>query len=534
MIEPSAIETRTSERVPAGELHLRMLEQFAPPSIVITDEHMVVHMSEHAGRFLQVPGGEPSRSVMKLVHPDLRSELEQALHLAAQHRRSVDVTRTRMTSPHGSLFVNITVKPVLREGTPARGYFVILLDEAGAAPPPPAEEAQASNEALLAMNEALRSAAEQLETSKQDLQSLINSSDVGAIVLDKSMRLKLMTPRAQRVFNLPPTDVGCTLSDITSTLTCADLHADVRQVLERLQTIDREVETVDGHWYLMRVAPYRTLDDRIEGVALTFQDITDHHRAEQQWRAREGRLRAKLEERVEERTRELQAEVMQHAEAEARASALLRRLVTAQEDERGRIARELHDQLGQQLTALRLTLERHATQAGAVADLAEALTAAGELDKAIDYLTWELRPAVLDQLGLSAALPHVVQEWSLHYGITAKAEVAPAAARALAPEAQLAFYRVAQEALTNVAKHAHASRVDLVLDARGSSVVMVIEDDGVGFDTTDGAAFEHGVGIAGMGERAALVGATLEIESSPGRGAAVYLRCPVGTAQATP
>ena len=593
---PRRPEIRPAERILPGELHLRLLEQFAPPSIIITDEHTIVHMSDRAGRFLQMPGGEPSRDLMNVVHPDLRSELRHALHLATQNRQPVEVTGARMDANGTTTRVDLTVKPALRDSTPPRGYFVILFEQADPAPAPratialtspaasgtehldeelarlreqlritieqyetQAEEAKASNEELQAMNEELRSAAEELETSKEELQSvneelttvnqelkvkidelgltnndfknLIIATNIGVIFLDKSMRVKLTTPRAQEVFNLLPTDIGRKLSDITSKLVYQNLEDDITKVLDDLKTIDREVPTLDGRWYLLRLVPYRTLDDRIEGVALTFQDITMRHETDEQYRANEERLRSGLEERARERTVQLEAEVRRHASAQEHIRALLGRVVTAQEDERARVARELHDQLGQQLTSLRLTIERLRAQpasAGLEADVDRALGIARELDHAVDFLAWELRPATLDHLGLAVALSHFVDEWSEHYGVTAKFQSAGTVTGLLPPQAEIAFYRIAQEALNNVGKHAHATRVDIVLEVRDSSVVMVLEDDGVGFDVADRQAGEKGFGISSMHERAMLIGGTLDIESSPGRGTTVYLRCPVG------
>ncbi len=165
-----------------------------------------------------------------------------------------------------------------------------------------AEELKASNEELQAINEELRSATEELETSKEELQSvneelrtvnqelkikieeqsqanndtlnLINSTDVGTLFLDRGSRIKLFTPRARDIFTLIPTDRGRPLSDINSHLKDADLQADIDRVLERLERVEREVETKDGRWQLMRIALYRTSDERIDGVVLTFVDIT--------------------------------------------------------------------------------------------------------------------------------------------------------------------------------------------------------------------------------------------------------------------
>jgi signal transduction histidine kinase len=219
-------------------------------------------------------------------------------------------------------------------------------------------------------------------------------------------------------------------------------------------------------------------------------------------------------------------------------TSLLRKLVTAQEEQRARIARDLHDQLGQQLTALRLTIDRYRDRTAGGGriddDLERAALLAKEIDAELDFLAWELRPAALDDLGLLAALPRFLREWSEHYQIAGEFRSSGFANGDLSPEAETTFYRITQEALNNVIKHAHASRVDVILERRGAAVVLVIEDDGVGFDPADRATGSRGIGIAGMRERASLSGATLEIESAPGKGTTVFVRCAVDASEGAP
>jgi two-component system CheB/CheR fusion protein len=706
---PRASEARPVERITPGELHQRLLERYAPPSVVTTEEHNVVHMSESAGRYLSVPGGEPTRDVLRLVRPELRGDLRGALHEALRDRTVVTVTNVEIAIDDHPARVTITVHPVLRESDPARGYLLIFFEDSEAAIDAApeelrhverhggagsqqleeelarlrlqlrntveqyetqVEEAKASNEELQAMNEELRSAAEELETSKEELQSvneelttvnqelkvkieelgltnndfqnLINSSDVGTIFLDRNLRVKMSTPAANQIFNLRRSDVGRPLTDITSHLRYENLHEDVSLVLQDLRTVDREVETREGRWILTRIRPYRTTDDRIDGVVITFQDITERRRAEERLRLlidgagdyaiftmsdggmidswnsgaermfgytsgeilgqdfnilftaedrasgqasgeldnarRRGRsaderfhirrdgsrfycsgttirlgeslgfakiardlsvqqqaaealrlVQAEFEARLRERTGELEAEVSARAEAHRHVTNLLQKVVTAQEDERARIARDLHDQLGQQLIALRLSLQRHRDRAGAgepSEDLHRALELVDRVDRDLDYLSYQLRPAVLDDLGLSAALPLFVREWSEHFQTPAEFRSGGFAAGQLPKEAEIAFYRVAQEALTNVSKHAHASRVDVLLESRDGVVTLVVEDDGIGFDPSDRSNRDTGIGLLGMEERAALIGATLQIESQPGQGTSVFLRSP--------
>jgi PAS domain S-box-containing protein len=216
------------------------------------------------------------------------------------------------------------------------------------------------------------------------------------------------------------------------------------------------------------------------------------------------------------------------AEAERARTELLTRLVFAQEDERRRIAREMHDQFGEQLTALALAIRGLADAAGdnaawrAKVDGLEAI--AQRLDRDVDHLVWELRPTALDDLGLRAALANYIQDWSKRAGVAATLHTSGLLDDRLPSDAETALYRIAQEALTNVAKHAKAANVDVILERRTDSVLLIVEDDGVGFDPATAGGASQGFGLLGMHERAGLVGATLEIESSPGQGTTVLVR----------
>jgi signal transduction histidine kinase len=121
-------------------------------------------------------------------------------------------------------------------------------------------------------------------------------------------------------------------------------------------------------------------------------------------------------------------------------------------------------------------------------------------------------------------LPRYVREWAEHYGVEVAYKGDSFQSGTLSHEAEVALYRIAQEALTNIAKHAHASRVDVMLESRDHSVILVVEDDGVGFDADDGDIRERGVGLLGMRERAALIGAEFQLESTPGDGTSVFVR----------
>jgi signal transduction histidine kinase len=355
------------------------------------------------------------------------------------------------------------------------------------------------------------------------------------------MRVKLFTPRARDIFSLIPADVNRPLVDITTRLLYPNLLDDVERVLAKLQPVEHEVQTRDGAWYLVRLLPYRTTEDRIDGVVITFIDTTVRKAAAETLR----RTRDELEVRVRERTGDLQTvnealrnEVTERKVAVDQARGLLRRIVTAQENERSRIARNLHDHLGQQLTALRLKLEAVKDKGGTQTEFNQAIEQAQiiakQLDVDVDFLSWELRPVSLDRLPLVAALSDFVHEWAKHFNIPAEFHTSDMEIGRFPEDIETNLYRIAQEALNNIYKHAQATRVDVILERMEDHIMLIIEDNGQGFDMNDTAiqgGEEKEMGLIGMRERAALVGGALEIESQPGDGTTIIVRAPVSSAE---
>ncbi len=219
-------------------------------------------------------------------------------------------------------------------------------------------------------------------------------------------------------------------------------------------------------------------------------------------------------------------------EKEAARVSLLKQLVRVQEEERAHVARELHDQLGQLLTKILFSFQTARQDCFRCGDHCAGLEQ--EMRYAVDEtrrLAWNIRPPLLDDYGLSSALERYLNDMSAHYGIAVSFEsVAPEDAPRLSAETEIALYRIAQEAMTNIARHAHASRVDVLLMQRESRVSLMVEDNGRGFDTS---ALREGpgssLGIVGMRERAALVGGTLDVESEPGSGTEVIVTVPMET-----
>jgi two-component system sensor histidine kinase UhpB len=289
---------------------------------------------------------------------------------------------------------------------------------------------------------------------------------------------------------------------------------------EKLEHFETVRKAKDGRLIpiSLTVSPIRDAKGTIVGASKVARDITERVLA----REAQSRAHDELERRVRERTAELSAANEQRAQ-------LFNRLVLAQEEERRRIARELHDQLGQQMTALRLTLETLRPLALERSELRTHIESLQELSKQIDqdiaFRVWELRPAMLDGVDLEAVLRQYATSWSKRFGIHTELHLTRPAAD-LAPELETTIYRFAQEALNNVAKHARASRVDIVMEQTHAHLSFIVEDDGIGFDPSRTQNPGEGLGLVGMRERAALAGAHLHIESAPGKGTTVLLRIP--------
>ena len=213
---------------------------------------------------------------------------------------------------------------------------------------------------------------------------------------------------------------------------------------------------------------------------------------------------------------------------------LRRRFMQAQEDERLRLAHELHDQTGQSLAAVMLQLK----------GMDKLVDAAGrnhlrllrkqleQMGKALHHVAWELRPASIDELGLASLLANYVSEWSAQFGIDADFHCRDGALDGLTNEMRTTIYRVIQEALTNIARHARGvTSASVVIDRSDATLQLTIEDNGTGFDADSpseaGARKDGGLGLAGMRERLSLIGGDFVIESSTGGGTTIFARIPV-------
>lgn len=214
-------------------------------------------------------------------------------------------------------------------------------------------------------------------------------------------------------------------------------------------------------------------------------------------------------------------------ERETLRSQLLEKVIATQEDERRRIARELHDSTSQNLTSLLVGLRMmethcaHCTAQTKASDLRQ--VASQTLDEVHD-LSMRLRPRVLDDLGLAAALERLTAEWQARYKIPI--DIAIQLNERLPGEVETTIYRIVQETLTNIARHAHARAASIMVERRGHIVRAIVEDDGIGFDVNSNRGERH-LGLLGMSERAELLNGKLTIESAPEHGTSIFIEIPI-------
>lgn len=342
-----------------------MLERYSPPSILVAPDNRLAHLSEHAGRYLLLPGGDVTLSAVRLVREELRIELQGLLQSARETKQLVDSRPIPVRFNGHPVPVVMHVRPA--QDVDQQGFVLVIFEEhqppaekpesntnhqqvALSAPEQVAtriaeleaelsaarqrlqatieeyetsqEEMKASGEEMQSTNEELRSTLEELETSKEELQSineelqtvnqenrhkveelsqlssdiqnLLTSTEIATLFLDRELRIMRFTARLADLFSIRVADRGRPISDLTHRLGYSQLSTDAYTVLDRLVPIEREIRDEAGRWYLTRVLPYRSTEDRIEGVVITFVEITDRKLAENALRESEQLRRVAL------------------------------------------------------------------------------------------------------------------------------------------------------------------------------------------------------------------------------------------------
>jgi two-component system CheB/CheR fusion protein len=368
LLAPRAPEERhrhasSREQSVARAFESVLLEDYAPPCVVVNEGGDIVRFSPRTGRYLEPAAGTPRLNVVEMARPGLRLDLRTALHKAVTTRVPVCHESVAVEIEGQAQHLNLIVRPLPEAGEDP-GLFLIVFQEVLLArdserDPEPAEpgggrgtaesplvrrleaelrstkdhlqatleelessneELVSSNEELLSMNEELQSANEELQTSKEelqsvnqeletvntelkkkveeldqangDLQNLFQSTQIATVFVDRELRIKKFTPAATEVFRLIDGDVGRPITDIVPRFAGNDLVGDVREVLLTRIPVERQVLLLDGEfWYMLRVLPYRTVDHVMDGVVITFVDITVLKRTEEERALAEEALR---------------------------------------------------------------------------------------------------------------------------------------------------------------------------------------------------------------------------------------------------
>ena len=510
------------------------------------------------------------------------------------------------------------------------------------------EELQSANEELQTVNDELQQRNNVLTQTGNDLTNLLNSVNIPLLMLTSDLHIRQFTPPMQRLLSVRATDVGRSISEIRLQLSIENIEPILMEVLETLGTREMEVQDREGRWNLLRVRPYRTSDNKIEGLVVVLVDIDQLRRSQQhlvdardfassvvesvpvpivvlnedlsirtvntafrdltrmQSRELENRslpelvthlwglesLREKLNQllslsngavvfehqsdqpqkkillikaqvlstdgsrvlllMMEDITLRREAEILISKQKEAlegeivvaarrltrtqeELRGLTAHLFTVQEEERQRVARELHDDVSQRLSHLQILLHEIKADRYQKEDmkrLQQMRTEIESLNTDVRQISHRLHSAILQDLGLSPALKAMVQE----FGEREKMPVTFAShelPETWSPRTSMAIFRIAQEALRNVSKHAGKTHVKVTLTGVDGQLQLRVMDFGVGFDQ-DGEAPGGGLGMISMQERARLAGGTLEVASGLGQGTTVTATVPLESAAQTP
>jgi len=357
-------------------------------------------------------------------------------------------------------------------------------------------------------------AEEELRINEVRLRGVVESTADGLLVVDRNGRVMIQNARFGKMWRIPSEllargDDNALLAHVVAQLSQPeDFLARVRALYETDAEDMDEVRFKDGRVFERFSRPL-VLEGAVMGRVWSFRDITERKRAQ-------GKLK----------------------ESRQRLQVLSRRLVEVQETERRHLARELHDEVGQALTATEMNLQALLELPGTEAlarRLKESLQVVGHVQEQVHDLSLNLRPSMLDDLGLEPALRWYTERQAALAGLQAQVRADPLEQR-LDPMIETECFRIAQEALTNVVKHAkaHTVTVELSKNADDVELHLSVRDDGVGFDVAsvrEQAVRGASLGLLSMEERATLAGGGLEYDSTPGRGTEVHAWFPLKWAQ---
>lgn len=356
------------------------------------------------------------------------------------------------------------------------------------------EELESTNEELIASNEEVRQGNESLRRTNNDLTNLLANADIPIILLGPDMNIRLLTPAAERELRIPRAEVGRSILRSRLLSHVPELEGMLRKVIRTADVEGRQVRH-NGRWYHLWIRPYRTEVGEAEGTVLALFDIDESKRTERELR-------------------------WLHA-----------RVVSAQEMERKRLSRELHDGIGQMLSGVKFRLQSLPGEMGSLPKKAlEKISSVTQvLDRAIAEIrrvSQDMMPSELKDLGLQPALHALCREFKKRLGIPVRFRSA-GAPRLVDPDLALAVFRIAQEALQNVGKHSRATRVAMSLSRTGRALKLVVSDNGCGCSDDRMRMRGRRGGLVNIRERAASVGGAADFYSKLGQGTRLVVRAPL-------
>ena len=652
-----------------------LLEQYAPAAVLINRKNEILYFFGPTRRYLDQPTGGPTQDLMLLTEGGLRTRLRASIHKVLRDHEKVTARDIQHKRNGHYQRVCITVQPVRGPKEGEDLLLVTFADDQEQPPEQPRagegsgeesvvrqlefelkatredlqstieelessnEELKAANEEVMSMNEELQSANEELETSKEELQSLneelgtvnsqlqdkigeleaasndmanlLNSSDIATVFLNQELHISRFTPASKRFLNLIERDLGRPLADIAAKFPDPNLVQDAQEVLRGLTPVEKELVSNDDAWCLRRIVPYRTLDNRIQGVVLTFMDVTNMKRVQgelrrlskvfmegadpifiedlkgrvsdcnfevenvygwdrqeligkpaltlvaakyQQYktsllnRCRQGETIRNAEslhihKRGEEFPVLITLTLMRNEKGEPEGIATIAKVITQMKEtvakktkelhsaerkileiagvEQRRIGQDLHDSLGQELTALSLLVDNLAhslTEKGPQSVALHKITAGLKRAQAqVRELSRGLMPVDVDSEGLMAALNDLARRAS-----NGEATCRFSCQQQVLVDDNTAathLFRIAQEAVHNALKHSKAKTITISLAHKDGQITLQVKDDGVGIQKSD--LEKTGMGLTSLRYRADLINARLKITTGDNGGTLV-------------
>lgn len=682
-----------------------VLARFGPPGLIIDEHMNVLQSRGQTAPYIEITPGAVTWNLQRVLHEGLVNEVKMVTQRAIQENVPTTATAVLLDEQTGQQHVQIDVLPITSAAARPRCFLILFqklgtvvegkaIEQPSASPQLTIDEKDrmlaqirqdltstrfhlqslveerdtrnqelvSANEEIQSANEELQSTNEELETTNEELQTvndelqqrnnvltlagndltnLLNSVNIPLLMLTSDLHIRQFTPQMQRLLSVRPTDIGRSISEIRLQLSIENIEPILTEVLESLATQEMEVQDREGRWHLLRVRPYRTSDNKIDGLVVVLVDIDQLRRSQQhlvdardfassmvesvpvpivvlnrdctirtvntafrdltQMKSSEmeGRsmpdlvkllwgleglgdklddllqgnsgntlefehesaagsgktllvkalslstdgdrvlllmieditMRREAELLINKQKKALEGEIEIAAARLTQTQKALRRLTghlfTVQEEERQYLARELHDDISQRLSVLRLLLEEISDVRLRSADydrLHSARKQVETLNDDVRQISHRLHPSMLADLGLSESLRAMVQEFGEREKMPAT-YVTQDLPEDIPPQASTAIYRIAQEALRNVSKHAGKTHVKVSLSGIGNLLQLRVMDFGLGFDQE--ADNPGGLGMISMQERARMASGELKVQSALGQGTTLTVDVPL-------